>query len=130
MYFVLALPALGLFVAHKITDNPLLQPLGLDKDSIAEYERSATNASIFVHVNWGTEHPGTPTQQDLRNLVSSGMVNRTDNYVFRFKDVPGTKAEVTFVVGPNSYGPYPPASMINGIIPALAALELTQRGTQ
>jgi len=131
MYFILAFPALGLLIAYKITDNPLLQPLNLDKDAIADYERGGVaKTSIFVHVNWGVDHPKSSTKNDLQNLVSSAMDNRTDNYVFRFRNVPGNKAEVTFVVGPNRYGPYPPAGMIRGIIPALAALELTERANR
>ena len=122
---VVTFPALLMTIAFYITDNPSLRPLSVTVEKLAILEGSTDDVAIYVHVDWGQDRTGTATKADLHKLVSDVLGRRTDNYVFRFNDVPGDRIGVTFVVGPNRYGPYPPARMLDGIAPALVALDMT-----
>jgi len=122
---VVTLPAILMTIAFYITENPTLRPLGVTQEKLAVLEGQTNSIAIYVYVDWGRDRTGTATKADLHKMVSDVLVRRTDNYVFRFNDVPGDRIGVTFVVGPNRYGPYPPARILDGIIPALVALNMT-----
>jgi len=123
----LALPAAGVNVLYYLTKDPSLRPLGITREKMAEVDGQTEFISIFVHVDWGRERTGGTTKADLRQMVSDAFFHRTDDYIFKFKDVPGDEIGVTFVIGPNRYGPYPPSRIIEGIVPALVALDMTKK---
>jgi len=122
-----ALPAGGAFLYHHFTQDPLFQPLGLTREKLAELDGQTEFVSIGVHVDWGVERTEGMTKAELRELVAYAFAPRIDELYFKFLDVGGEEIGITFVVGPNRYGPYPPHRMIDGIAPAAVALQMTQR---
>jgi len=122
---VVTLPAAGMSIMYYFTQNPNLRPLSITQEKLAAIENPDRSALMTVHVDWGQELSGTATKADLRDLVAGVLGRRTDNYTFKFNDVPGDRIGVTIVVGPNRYGPYPPNQIMNGIVPALVALDMT-----
>lgn len=130
IYGILALPAAGVLVLYYFTKNPNLQPLGITREKLADVEGQTDYISIFVHVDWGQDRTSGMTKSDLRETIANVFSHRTGSYVFKFKDVPGDAIGVTFVVGPNRYGPYPPFRMIEGIPPALIALDMTLKASR
>ncbi len=125
---VLSLPTSAALLYHHVTKDPFFRPLGITKEQLASVAGQTEFVSIAVHVDWGGERAGGTTRAELRKLISDTLYTRTDDYFFKFRDVPGKRIGVTFVVGPNRYGPYPPARLIDGIGPALAALKMTKKG--
>ena len=125
----LTLPAIGALILYKITKDPYLRPLGLTKEEAATVDGPAEAISIGIQVSWGVDQDSL-TKDDLRQLISRTLSFRTEAFHFDFDDVHGTEIGVTFVVGPNRYGPFPPNRLIDGIVPALAALEYTQQANQ
>lgn len=121
------LPATGAYFLYVFTKNPSLRPLGISQEKLAAVEGPAKSVSIQVHVDWGSDRTGAVTQADLRKLISGTLSTRTEDFIFEFNDVPGDQIGVTFVVGANRYGPFPPGRLIEGIVPALAALDMTKR---
>ncbi len=124
---VVALPGGGYFLSYPVTQVPPLQPLGLTRDKLAELDGQTEFVSIGVHVDWGRDRAGGMTKMELRELVAYAFAPRVDELYFKFEEVAGDEIGVTFVVGPNLYGPYPPHRMVEGITPASVALEMTQR---
>ncbi len=122
--FLAALPGGGAYLFYHFTKNPLLQPLGLTRERLAEIEGEGQYISIIVHLEWGRDYAGEMSHTELREIIRTAFFNRTDEVVFKYKEVPGDEIGVTFVVGPNRYGPYPPNRMIDGIIPSTVALEM------
>jgi hypothetical protein len=126
---VVTLPALGLGVLSYFTNNPYPRPLAITREKLAGIEGQTQFISIFVYVDWGRERTGGATKADLSQMISNTLEFRTSDYVLKFKEVPGDGIDVTFVVGPNRYGPYPPGRMIEGIVLALAALDMTKKAS-
>ncbi|MDJ0825070.1 MAG: hypothetical protein QNJ16_06150 [Rhodobacter sp.] len=124
---VAALPAIGAYLYYHYTKDPLLQPLGITRESLAEIEGPTEFVSIITHVDWGRDVSDTLSRNKLRELVRSAFATRTDDVVFRFNDVPGDEIEITFVVGPNRFGPYRPSQLIDGVIPSTVALQMTRK---
>ena len=122
--FLTALPGGGAYLFYHFTKNPLLQPLGLTRERLAEIDGEAQYISIIVHLEWGRDYDGEMSHTELREIIRTAFYNRTDEVVFKFREVPGDEIGVTFVVGPNRYGPYAPHEMIEGIVPATVALEM------
>lgn len=125
---LLATPAVSLRILSIYINAPYLQPLALTQEGLAaagEGEDGGGFTRIDVHVGWGRDWNGGMTQDQLRNVIAVTLNPQTEFYHFEFDDQPGEKIDVTFVVGPNRYGPYPPGRMITGIRSALAALRLT-----
>lgn len=123
-----ALPATSAYVLYEVTDNPTLRPLGITQERLARVNGGATDGvSIVVEVAWGADRTGGISQRELRQTISRTLAPRTDNFVFRFDEVPGSGLGITFRVGVNSYGPFPQERMIDGIVPSLIALDATKR---
>ena len=127
---LLAAPAVSLHVLTNYYDAPHLQPLALTSETAAvldEAHGGGPFARIDVNVDWGTEWNETLTPEALRQKLVNTLKHQTNHYQFNFNDIPGDRVDVTFVVGPNSYGPFPPGGMISGITSALVALRTTNR---
>ncbi len=126
----LVLPAAGAFWLYYYTKNPYWRPLGITREKLAAVSREAKYVAISVVVDWGRDRMGGLSQDQLRAQISATLNMRTDDYFFRFREVPGNDIGVSFSVGPNLYGPYPPDRMIEGISPALEALEMTRNALE
>lgn len=126
----LIVPAAGAKLAYHITGDPYFQPLGLTQERLAEFNQQSEFLAIGIHVAWGRDRTSEVTQADLRELIASVVHRRTDDYYIRFHDAPGRDVEITLVVGPNRYGPYPPARFVDGIEPAVVALRATRQARQ
>ena len=124
---VIALPAVAIYTYAQITDDPRLRPLGITREKLSIVEGESEFLSIIVRVDWGRDHVGRMTKEDLHQTIAGTLVFRTDDFYFKFNDVPGTDIKVTFDVGHNSFGPYSPKQLIGGIIPALRALDVTKK---
>ena len=124
---IVALPGGGAYLYYYLTDDPLLQPLGLTRERLAEIEGQTEFLSIMVHVDWGQDRAGGITQVEFRDLLRVAFSTRTDEIVFKFNDVPGHDIAVTYVVGPNRFGPYAPGEMVQGIHPSWVAFEMTKK---
>ena len=125
---ILAAPAMTIVVLSSYFDAPYLKPLALTKEDLAEIERgkeSELAAIIDVSVEWGREWSGEMTQTELLNLVSNALETHTEYYSFDFNDAPGGSISVSFTVGYNTYGPFPPNRLIPGIKSALIAMKMT-----
>ena len=124
---VVALPGGGAFLYYHFTKDPLFQPLGITRERLAELEGQTEFVSIGVHVGWGRDRTEGMTKTKLRELVAYAFAPMIDEIYFKFEDVQGEEIGVTFVVGPNRYGPYPPNGIVEGVVPASVALRMTQR---
>ncbi len=124
---VVALPGGGAFLYYHFTKDPLFQPLGITRERLAEVDGQTEFVSIGVHVDWGRDRTEGMTRMELRELVAYAFAPMIDEIYFKFLDADGDQIGVTFVVGPNRYGPYPPHRMVEGIVPASVALQMTQR---
>lgn len=125
---VLAAPALALRFFSEYFDAPHLQPLGLTRENVAAVEGGydgAEFARVDVSVRWGQEWGGALTPSRLRELLAGALETQTNYYFITVEEVPGREIGVTFHVGPNSYGPFPPGQMTTGITSALMALKMT-----
>lgn len=122
-----ALPAAGSLTLYFVTGNPLLRPLGITQEKLSDVDASPENASIMVEVGWGRDYAGRMTQSDVRRFVVNAFKTNTDDFFFRFRDVEGQAIGISFVVGANRYGPYPPGRIINGMIPSLVALKMVSQ---
>ncbi len=125
---VLATPAVSISIFSSYYDVPYLKPLGLTKENLAAAEMGRNGrdfARIDVQVGWGRDWAGTMTQARLRQVLAATLEQQTDFYHFEFEDKPGRQIDVTFIVGPNSYGPFAPGGMVAGIKSALIALRMT-----
>jgi len=123
---IVGLPAAGVNIAHRITGNPFLNPLGITQESIANFGGPTEFVAIGVYVDWGIDRSERMTQIQLRDYISNAMSSHTSDFFIRFQEVPGTDIGITLVVGPNRYGPYTPSRLMEGIVPASVALELTR----
>lgn len=125
-----ALPAISAIVLYKITDDPTLRPLGITRERLAFEEGETNSVSILVSVGLGQDRPPGPDEADLRRLIGGVLATHTNDFVIRFNEQSGTEIGVTFVVGPNRYGPYATNQMLDGIVPALIALDMTKRARE
>lgn len=126
--FVLAAPAVGVRIASHFSDDPYLQPLALTSERIAsagERREGEGLAAVEVRVDWGRDWAGAMTQADLRGTIARSLASQTDLFWFRFRETEGKRVGVSFRVGPNIFGPYPPGGMRDGIHSALVALGAT-----
>lgn len=129
IFFVIslfAMPALGSLFLYNITGNPYLRPLAISRESLATFDGPTRTISIEVNVQYGVERSVSPSKEKLRQAIIKAFSGHTEAFHFKFVESSGDGIEVTFVVGPNRYGPYPPGSMSKGMIPALEALKYTQ----
>ncbi|WP_299852349.1 hypothetical protein [uncultured Roseovarius sp.] len=123
-----ALPVAIVSIYSNLYEDPYLLPLEptkINRAAVREGRVEEDLATIEVNVGWGSDWTGSMTQVRLRELVAAVLEHRTEFYRFKFEDQPGEQVNITFVVGPNSYGPFPPDQMISGIKSALIALRMT-----
>lgn len=125
-----ALPAIGAVLLYAITDDPTLRPLGITRERLAFEEGETNSISILVNVGLGQDRPPGPTEPELRRLIGGVLATHTNDFVIRFNEEPGEEVGVTFVVGPNRYGPYATNQMLEGVVPALIALDMTKRARE
>lgn len=128
--FLLAAPALSIKLVSLYSDDPYLQPLHITKEglaAIAERNEQDGLASIRVDVSWGRDFDGPMTQEQLKRRLNATLDAQTDRFFFNFNTVAGDQIGVSFIVGANRYGPYPPNGMVNGIELALIALRMNTR---
>lgn len=128
MISLLALPAVSIKIMSYYSGNPYLQPLNLTVEgmaSVGEDGQATGMVPVMVRVDWGRDLQSQVTQEALRRVIAKSLSSHTDLFRFDFRDVPGARVGVIFEVGPNSFGPYPPSAMSDGIKLALAALQLT-----
>ena len=126
--FLLAAPATALKIASFFSDNPYLQPLALTREGLAAFGEGGFDGAtthVEIRVNWGRGWPGPLTRAQLRTTLTDAIAPWTDRYRFDFHNGKGTDVTVTFIVGPNRYGPYPPGQLANGLNTALIALRMS-----
>ena len=125
--FLLATPAIIQRVASEFSDNPYLRPLALTQEGLAAANRDLGEGPwIKVRVGWGDGYDGALSREHLRQVIAAPLEHQTDRYVVMFRDIPGDRVDVRFEVGANSYGPYSPGGVVNGLNAALAALRMEQ----
>lgn len=125
---VLAAPALALRLFSEYFDAPHLQPLGLTRENVAAVEGGYDGlefARVGVSVRWGRDWEGALTPARLRALIEAALETQTNYFNISLEEFAGREIGVTFAVGPNSYGPFPPDQITPGITSALMALKLT-----
>ena len=123
-----ALPVATVNIYSNVYEDPYLLPLEPTKVNRTADRKGRMEeglATIEINVDWGSEWTGSMTQARLRELIASALGHQTEFYHFNFEDQPGEQVDITFVVGPNRYGPFPPGQMISGIKSALIALRMT-----
>ncbi|UYV38517.1 hypothetical protein N4R57_05460 [Rhodobacteraceae bacterium D3-12] len=126
----LAAPAVSLKVVSTYSNDPYLQPLHITKESLAAAAMGDDFdglAAIRVDVDWGQGFDGAMTRDRLRQMLSATLDAQTDYFMFKFRDVPGNRIGVSFTVGANHYGPYPPGGLTDGLYLALTALRMTNK---
>ena len=124
----LAAPAVTIHIASDIYNAPYLKPLALTEESVAAAgarSEGETHVTIDVLVDWGSDWAGSATQESFREILAKTLEPQTKLYHIEFEEIPGELIYVTFVVGHNSYGPFPPSQMVSGIQSALVALRMT-----
>ncbi|WP_424976180.1 hypothetical protein [Dinoroseobacter sp. S124A] len=121
-----ALPATSAYLLYQYTDNPTLRPLGITKEQLVRVPGEASSIAIRVSVDWGRDQPDGPSKNELHNIIANTLFNFTDDFVIKFRDMPGADVGVSFTVGANSYGPFTPDRMLDGIIPSLMAWDATK----
>ena len=127
---LVALPAGGALLLYYFTGDPLLRPLGITQEKLADVEATPGKASIMVKVHWGIDQVNGPSKSDIRWRVSQAFRTNTDEYYFRFADTPGDQIGISFVIGANRYGPYPADRFINGMIVALEAQRMINKPSE
>lgn len=130
---ILAVPAVSLKVLSRFFDNPWLQPLDLTKEGLTgsgDYVEPSDSDSgrgrIDVRIDWGRDRSRGPSRAQLKRSIAATLDARTDYYAFELVEVPGDGVAISFIVGPNSYGPFPPGGIDDGLSLALAALQMTR----
>lgn len=125
--FLLAAPAVAQRVLSYFIDDPYLQPLALTVEGLAAAgEEIGDGTWINVQVGWGRDFEGAMTEDRLRGVIAKALAHRTDRFYFVVRDQPGDAVEVSFFVGANRYGPFPPSAMVGGINSALMALSMAK----
>lgn len=126
LIFSMALPAVGALALYWLTDDPYLRPLGITQEAVERGDDSSDAISIRVSVNYGADRVARPTQRELRQILQDAFAPHTDAFNIDVRRTSGDEISMTFVVGPNRYGPYSPATMVEGMTAALDALKYTQ----
>ncbi len=121
----LTLPAASLTLYSVVTGDPNYRPLGVTAEALEFFVETNETAALGIHVAWGQDRTGSLTHADLRNFITDAIIRRTTDYYIKFHEVPGTGIGITFRVGVNRFGPYPPARMAEAIAPVTAALQMT-----
>jgi hypothetical protein len=122
---LLAAPALLQRLASHFIDDPYLQPLALTVEGLASSgEPTGDGSYIHVQVDWGRGYGGPATRDGLRRVIEQSLGHRTTRFYLDFRDRPGDRIGVSFVVGANAYGPYAPSGMARGIDAAFMALKM------
>ena len=124
----LAAPAVTIHILSDIYNAPYLKPLALTEESVAAAgarSEGETHVTINVLVGWGSDWEGSTTQESFRQILAKTLEPQTKLYYIEFEEMPGQNIDVTFFVGHNSYGPFPPDQMVSGIQSALIALRMT-----
>lgn len=125
--FALAAPALIQNAASHFTDNPYLRPLGITAEDIARSgEKLGDGPWIDVKVAWGRDFAGPLTRDALRETITRAIAYRTNRYYVAFDERPGARVDVTFEVGRNHFGPFPPGGMAQGIELAFSAFDMVE----
>ncbi len=125
---LLAAPALTIRAISEYNDDQNLLPLAQTREArVGTYEgrESKGFARIDVRVDWPRGWTGAITQKSLKDVISNTLKHQTEYYRIEFVERVGEQIEVTFDVGPNRYGPFPPGRMLDGIETALVALRMT-----
>ncbi|MFD1160338.1 hypothetical protein [Roseovarius aestuarii] len=125
---ILALPALTIRLLSAQNEDLYLLPLAPTNEArLTDHEGKERKgfARIDVRVDWPQEGSETVTQAKLESQISKVLKHQTEFYKIEFTEQPGTRIDVTFTVGQNIYGPFPPEGMIEGIRVALVALRMT-----
>lgn len=126
----LAALAVSIRIASHYSDDPYLQPLALTAEGLAaagEGEEADGFAVIDVEVLWGRDWDGQITRTGLRRIIGQSLKRQTDYLRFSIREMPGNRVTVSFVVGPNRYGPYAPGAMSDGLHAALTAQRMAHR---
>ena len=126
--FCLAAPALSVRVLSELYGLQHLLPLGLIEQNLTAARKNRygeTSARIDVTVGWGRDWTGATTREKLRDVLTRTLNAQTKMYDIAFEDVPGDRIGVSFAVGPNIYGPFPPSQMARGLQTALVALRMS-----
>ncbi len=129
--FLLAAPATSVHIASYFSDDPYLRPLDLTVEKLdAVGERRDGVAYIDVDLYWGRDRQSRQSRADLVDSISSSLRWQTDFFTVKVHETEGSRAGVAFNVGPNRYGPYPPARVAEGLDLALEAMRMTNAQLQ
>jgi len=119
---LIGLPSFATIASTLVAQNPSWRPFAITRELLENDAEYTPRDMIAVQVDWGRDRVTEVTHADLRVLVDGILEKRTTDYFIRIREVEGEEIDISFLVGPSSFGPYTPRTLIYGIAPAIAAL--------
>lgn len=126
--FLLAAPAVSIRLYSNYYNASHLQPLALTRESLGVGKRGRQGeglARIDVQIRWGRDWTGSMTRSRLRDVISASLKHQTEYYYIDFHERSGAQVDITFIVGSNTYGPFPSNRFVSGLKSALVAQKMT-----
>ncbi len=128
MIVAVALPGSSAYLYYRATKDPTLRPLAVTKEELAKTRGESHVVDIVVQIDWGRDVQASISRPDLERAIARTFDAFAVDHRFRHTDVAGDSVQITYVVGPNRYGPYTPPSAAQGIRAAVAAMKMAAPG--
>jgi hypothetical protein len=128
-YFVTAVvavatPATVAISLYSLTGDPGFRPYSTAEDYLVGPDPPSDARSVAVLIHWPGA-PDAPAAHAFAESLRAAFAGQGAPTQIRLRPAArGAGPEVTFVVGANRFGPYPPAASVDGAAAAMAAYRL------
>ncbi|SFJ55250.1 hypothetical protein [Celeribacter neptunius] len=114
-------PAVLALTAYFITKNPSLRPLGITVDRLSEAGQLENNGLIIAVVDIGSESRKASSKTQYEAAIEKAFNQLNAEVRVKFRTIPGSNVNVTYLVGESRIGPFPASRASEGILPAIEA---------
>ena len=111
----------AVYLEDFLSGKPVYRPLGITRANVGEVDAPSGGVTIRVKAELGSGWLGPEDRRHFVDQLEKALAARTNDFTLQVVEVPGRRADFTFRVGSNVYGPYPAHRVVDGLQDAVQA---------
>lgn len=123
IFMIVVLPAAMAFGWYQFTRDPNFRPLGLTREALRDYGVPGVGVDLIAYVDWPAAQAENPARKKLATNLMASFASKGVEARLVFRDSNGA-AQITYVIGNSTIGPYPVNRAAEGIEAAVEAYRM------
>jgi len=123
IFLIVVLPGALALGWYYYSRDPNFRPLGITREALRDYGVPGQGMDLIAYIDWPTAKADSPARKKLATNLAASFASKGVAARLIFRDTTGA-AQVTYVIGKSTIGPYPVSQAAQGISMAVEAYRM------